>query len=302
MANTPTSYPLGPPSVSGTEITVDLMLKEPTRINRYLSDLTLKKYFADRIFANGGAITGGALVYEQLTKNDVYPDRDVANVEPGAEFPIVTSSRQAPKTAQVEKFGGQFFVTDEARDRNDPFAIQVEGTKLANAVKRRIHKRALTELDASITETGADVQLTGVSFTKATTTKNADKTAANDPAANFAKVEAKAEELELGIDYNLWIVNPQELTNFQMFYGENWKNVLTNWGVDMISSNIVTAGEAYVVAERQVGQMRLEKPLSTETWREEATERTWVKSSVRPVFAVTNPYSALKVTGLEATT
>ncbi|MDG3012462.1 hypothetical protein G4X40_20185 [Rhodococcus sp. D2-41] len=301
MADNPTSYPLGAPTVSGTAITVDLMLKEPTRINRYLSDLTLKKYFADRIFANGGALTGGAVVYSQLTKNDLFPDRDVQNVEPGGEFPIVTSSRQAPKVAQVEKFGGKFFVTDEARDRNDPLAIQQEGTKLANAIQRGIHKRALATLEASITDTGADVQVTGVSFKKATTTKSVDKTAATDPTANFSAVELKAEQLELGIDYNLWIVNPQEMSNFQMFYGENWKNVLANWNVDMIPSNIVTAGSAYVVAERQVGQMLLEKPLSTETWREEATERTWVQSSVRPVFAVTNPYSVLKVTGLDAT-
>jgi hypothetical protein len=60
-------YPLGTPSLSGNSLTVDVMLKEPTRINNYLSNIALKNYFAERIFTNGGGVSGGALVYTQLT-------------------------------------------------------------------------------------------------------------------------------------------------------------------------------------------------------------------------------------------
>lgn len=78
--------------------------------------------------------------------------------------------------------------------------------------------------------------------------------------------------------FNLWLVNPQELANFQVIYGDRWKAVLQSWGgVDMFASNLVTAGSAYVVAERQVGEMRFEKPLSTATWREEERETTWYR-------------------------
>jgi hypothetical protein len=48
----------------------------------------------------------------------------VQNVEPGAEFPLVTFDRPTPLVKQVEKFGGKFFVTDEAKDRNDPMMLQ----------------------------------------------------------------------------------------------------------------------------------------------------------------------------------
>jgi hypothetical protein len=61
----------------------------------------------------------------------------------------------------------------------------------------------------------------------------------------------------------------------------------------------VTNGTAYVVATGQVGELRIEKALGTETWREEKTQRTWVQSDVRPVMYVTNPYSIKKVTGLD---
>jgi hypothetical protein len=52
------------------------------------------------------------------------------------------------------------------------------------------------------------------------------------------------------------------------------------------------------VAQRQVGQMRLEKPLGTETWREPNRERTWVQSSVRPLMFVDNRFAAIKFTAL----
>jgi hypothetical protein len=44
--------------------------------------------------------------------------------------------------------------------------------------------------------------------------------------------------------------------------------------------------------------MRVEQPLASETWREEKTERTWVKSGVRPVMYVTDPYAVFKLTGM----
>ncbi len=121
------------------------------------------------------------------------------------------------------------------------------------------------------------MQITGTSWSDAaaltlTTTSNAAL-----PAADFAEVSKTGEEFELGTQFNLWLVNPQELANFQVIYGDRWKAVLQSWGVDMFASNLVTAGSAYVVAERQVGEMRFEKPLSTATWREEERETTWYR-------------------------
>src|ERR1700741_2694715 len=120
-------YPLAAPTVSGNNITVDRMLQEPPRVTRYLADLSLLNYFAHRIFPTVGAPSGGSVLYPQLTANDVFPDPnrpDVQKLEPGAEFPIIGFTRPAPRVAQVEKFGGRFFVTDEARDRNDATQMQ----------------------------------------------------------------------------------------------------------------------------------------------------------------------------------
>ena len=293
-------YPFGAPSISGNSYTVDLMLKEPTRINQYISDIALKRFFADRIFRTGGSVEGGALIYNQLTANDLFGLRPAQKVGPGDEFPEATFDRPAPKVAKVEKRGQKFRVTDEARDRNDLSSIETEGRKIANGITRDLHAEAIALLEASVTETGSAVQLTGTSWADAKAATLSTTSTGSQPAADFAAVQLKAETIELGSEPNLWIVNPAQLLDFQVVYGDRWKDVLNNWGVDMISSNQVTAGTAYVVEERGVGEFRTEKPLNTVTWRDESTQSTWVQTSISGLFAVTNPYSIVKVTGLAA--
>ena len=292
-------YPLGSASVSGNNLTVDLMLKEPTRINAYLSDIALKGYFAERIFANGGGVSGGSLVYTQLVANDLFPARGGQKVAPGAEFPEVTFDRPEPKTAQVEKFGGKFRVTDEAKDRNDLSQIQSEGIKLGNDVQRWLHARALAELEAGITAVGSDVQITGKSWADATALTISTENKAALPAADLAEIRKRGLVNELGSDYNLLVLNPQEFANLSIIYGsaEAW---LQSQGFSVAVSNVVTAGTAYAVQEGTVGQVRYEQPLKTVTYRDDSTESTIVQASIRPVFAVTNPYNALKLTGLAA--
>ncbi len=292
-------FPLGTPSVSGNSLTVDLMLKEPTRINSYLSNIALKGYFAERIFTNGGGVSGGALVYNQLVANDLFPVRGGQKVAPGAEFPEVTFDRPEPKTAQVEKFGGKFRVTDEARDRNDLSMIQSEGVKLGNDVQRWLHARALAELDASIAAIGSDGTMSGTSWADATVLTISTENKAALPAADLANLRKKAAQKELGTDYNLLIMNPQEFANLSILYGDaaGW---LQSQGFGHAVSNVVTAGTAYAVQEGLVGQVRYEQALKTVTYRDDKTESTWVQTSIRPVFAVTNPYNAIQITGLAA--
>src|SRR5690349_20859445 len=105
-------FPLGAPTLNGQQLTVDMALNQPTRITRRIADLTLQRFIPTRIFAQGGTVSGGAVVYDQATLNELYLDRDVENRAPGQEYPVVTSSRQAPGVAKVEDWGGKFDITD----------------------------------------------------------------------------------------------------------------------------------------------------------------------------------------------
>lgn len=296
------AYPLGTPTVANDSITIRLMLDQPTRINRYLSDLSLTNLFAADVFSTGGGVTGGALIFDQLTLNDIALDanRSVQNVEPGAEFPIVTHTQGAPTVALVEKFGGKFFITDEARDRNDQISFQRKANKLLNDIVKGLNTRALAALDSAITAYTATQTITGVPWGTATTTTAGSKTAAIDPMFDFAKVQLAADVAELGYDIDTWIVHPNQANVLRVLYGAgNVNQVLADNGIgNLIVSARVAAGTAYAVASGQVGELRFEKGISTETWREQVTQRTWVQSDVRPVMAVTDPMAAFKVTGL----
>jgi hypothetical protein len=293
-------HPLGPPTVSGTSITVDMMLNQPTRVTRMLMDLTRQRFLADRIFASAGGVSGGAVIYDELTANELYTNRDVERVEPGMEVPIITSERPSPKVAQVEKWGGKVWIADETRDRNNSASFTNQIRQLANTIVRKLNQRAIEVLEASITASGQTV--VGRSWadysalTPNTTAFNAG------PLRDFALADQMAEEDELGVNYTLWLINPQEYTNLVVGAGgpANFQALLQAMGVTVYVSNRVTAGTAYVVAGTSTGEMRVEKPLGSETWREPGRERTWVQTTVRPVMYVTNPYAVLKFTGLAA--
>ena len=293
-----TSYPLAGPQVSGDKITVSTLLAQPTRITRYLSDLSLRGFVSSRIFSTASGVSGGAVIYDQLTLNDLFPTRDVQSVGPGAEFPIVTSENQEPKVAAVEKFGGKFFVTDEAKTRNDTGVIQREGVKLINAITRKIDARAIVTLDAEIAARAATQSMTGTNWSAVVTGGASQSNASAWPAADFAKAQLLADQQELGVTFNLWLLNPQQLAQLKLVYGSDYSAVLSSYGIEAVASNRITAGTAYVLAAGAVGELRLEKPLTTETWREESRQITWVQSDVRPVMYVTDPYSVVKVTGL----
>jgi hypothetical protein len=288
--------PLGPPTVSGTTITVDLMLNQPTRITRLISDLTLQRFFADRVFASGGGVTGGAVVYDPVAANDLYADRDVQRVAPGAEFPEITFTRRAPSVATVEKWGGKVHITDEARDRNNVSELTRALRQLSNTIVRKINQRAVEVLDAEITAHSRT--LAGHSWSAVVVGGSSQSAANLWPARDFGAVQLQAETEELGIVYDLWILNPQEYLSLATVYGPYLTEVLRSAGIDIYVTNRVAAGTAYVVAQNQVGEMRIEKPLGTETWREPEREISWIQSSVRPLFFVDNPFAVIKVTGL----
>jgi hypothetical protein len=113
MPTAPVTYPLGPPTVSGTTITVDVALNQPTRILRDIARLTDQKFFASRVFSDAGGVEGGAVLFElpPTTQTDLFAERGVQEVAPGEEFPVLTFLRGVPVVAKPRKIGGKSWAT-----------------------------------------------------------------------------------------------------------------------------------------------------------------------------------------------
>lgn len=295
----PVAYPLGAPTIQGNQLTVDMAIKQPQRITRRIADLTLQKFIVDKIFSSSGvSVESGAVLFDQATANDLYLTRDVEERAPGAEYPIVGADRTEPQVAKSEDWGGKFWVTDEAVRRNDRVYFDQQTTKLANTIVRKVNQRAVATLEAAIAGLGGAAVVPGHDWSNVTLSGTSPTPNNARPFADFAAVQLAADIEELGVVYDLWIVNPVEDHNLRIAYGEEYADALAAAKIEVFASNRVAAGTAYAVARNQVGFLDYEQGLSTETWREEKTKRNWVQSSVMPIMGVTNPYSIKKVTGL----
>lgn len=300
MPGATVAHPLGPPVVTGTTITIDTMLNQPTRITRLIMDLSLQRFIADRVFQSGGGVTGGAVVYDQATQNWLYADRDVQRVSPGAEYPLITSSRPQPKLATVEKWGGKVFVTDEARDRNNPVLLTNQLRQLTNTIVRKINARAIAELESALTAFPALVY-TGHDWNTYQPGGTSPSALSASPMADLLTAQMQADKDELGVIYDTVLLNPLNVLRLNQIYGSGLVRGLDEVNLTVYTSNRVAVGTAYILASQQVGEMRVEKPLGTVTWREESTERNWIQSGVRPLMFVSNPFAVRKMTGIGTT-
>jgi hypothetical protein len=293
------AYPLGPPTISGTTYTVDFLLENPRRVTQVIANLALQRFYVDRIFASAGTITGGSVVYDQATANDLYATRDVQRVEPGKEFPVVTFDRGVPLTAQVEKFGGKFFVTDEARRRNDVARINRALVRLANTIVRKIQQRALAELQASITANSRTA--VGVSWTTAMGTAPTALAPGSGPGRDFARIQRSAIDQELGYTYDFAIMNTAQWEVLQTLYGTpgDAMAAMRVYGINNVwVTPRKTAGSVYFLSQRQVGELGYEVALNTATWRDERYQQNWYQSSVNPIVYVTDPFAIIELTGV----
>jgi len=302
MPAAPIAYPLGAPSISGTSITVDVALQNPTRITRDIARLAEQKFFANRVFSDAGGISGGAILFElpPSTATDLFAERGVQEVAPGQEFPIMTFLRGVPSLAKPRKLGGKFFVTKEQRARNDVRLLTRAMVQAANTIALTLDSMAVAVLNAAITANSRTSA--GQSWNTAAGTTMTTRSGTNTPIADVLAAR-KFIEVELrGQNLDSILIHPNQelsLAQFAAAAGTSIDGILATAGItNWFASPRITAGTAILYEAGQVGGWANEFPLAQDAWYENETERNWYQWSVSPAMFVDNPYALLQLTGI----
>lgn len=307
LTQNPSQNPLAPPTVSGNTWTVDRWLKSPTVFSRALADMVVSEpdYFLDKVFTTVSGVTGGAVLFDPIEANSLFSDRNVEEIAPGDRYPILTSKRGEPKVARVRKFGGQIFIPDEARDRNQLWVWTRETIKLANTLKDQLMFVGVSILDAAIADTdavtGGARTATGTSWADAAALTLNNQAPTLMPSADFAAIRKRGYDERQNIKYDTMIVNSQEDYNLELIYGDRpggKQALLQRFGISgYFVTDQQTAGKVKWVASGRVGGYGTEQPISSKTWRDEGRDRTDMSSKALPVFWADNRWAIVETDG-----
>ena len=93
-------YP-GEATINDGLLTVDAALNDPTHIEQRIADIVQPSLLADHMFTTGGDVQGGAVIYSRTTEKHLFTENDVADRNPGDEYPVVYAEQPASEIARV---------------------------------------------------------------------------------------------------------------------------------------------------------------------------------------------------------
>lgn len=303
MASSPVTYPLSGPTVSGTQITLDVALNNPTVIIREIAQLAQQKFFASKVFSDAGGVEGGAVLFElpPSVATDLFAERGFQEVAPGEEAPELTFLRGVPTIAKPRKIMGKFKVTKEQRKRNQVRILQRAMVQSANTIALTLDAMAVTVLNAAISANSRT--LAGQSWATAAGTTMTTRSGTNVATSDLLSARKAVELEQRGVNLDSALIHPnQELSLAQAAsaQGVTIDQIFATAGIsNWFSSPRVTAGTAILYEQGQVGGWANEFPLALNQWVDPETDNTaWNQWSVSPAMFVDNQYALLELTGV----
>lgn len=300
MPTTVTPMPPPVPTISGQTLSLSVFLNSPAVVQRTLENLTSQRYVADRIFTRGPEAAGGAVIYDQVLAQNLFTLRDVQEVRPGSEFPIVNGEEPTPLVALVSKYGGDAVFTYEQIRRNRRDVLARELIRLRNTIVRKVDLLAIATLDAAPIQTFA---------------ASGDwTTAATDIIFDIEKGKSVLDAIDMGYEADTVLLNPAQALDIRgdgdirlALPRENRNtNLLDKSATDLNGllgiekwyvTNRVAAGTVRVLDSRFTGFISDEVPAYSRVIDEEVKERKRVRAARIPAMGVTDPKAVVKITG-----
>lgn len=289
------NYPAEGPTVNGTKLTVDSMLKAPTVLTRRI--ITPAENFLSDVIFRKGTTDSGAILYAKAKLGEAYPERgDVEEIQPGASFPMVDLGEDEQEVALSKVFGAGYSVTDQARRRNSTDVIAKGNLKVRNALLRQDALRCLAafkEFAPTVAATASwttprawreDV-LRGASTIRGTKLGYKPDTVIISPDT--------ATELMLLPELDALL--PRENKALNPLFAPGLSGLLQmNW----IIQDYMPDEEAILLQTGVTGVNVIEKELSTEVERIAHEKKTLVLTDRWSVPVIDEPHSALRITGI----
>jgi hypothetical protein len=315
MPASPIPYPLDPVTVSGTLITMDQYLNAPTVMVRRIADIAAQEFFAHKIFSNGGAVTGGAILFERPNPllTDLFAERRLQEMAPGTTAPVLTFVRGVPMVAVPREIGGKFPLTKQELKRNNPRLVETAMTQIGNTIARDLEVMALSELNAVISSTSRTFASTQTLATSAAATIST-MTAANQPSADVGRLVATIRNEGRGHNLNSAIYNSLDWATMTAIYSVGGvasgvkgvdgdagaRAMLRTHGISTVDVSVQqTLGKAKFYESGQVGTWSNEFPLEHITWiDEEEDQKRWDQFTVSPCYVVDDQFAMIEQTGL----
>lgn len=276
-------------------LSIDEVLADPTVISDRIADIAGQDLLVEKVFSQDNApVSGGTVIYSKTTQKHLYTSNDVADRQPGDEYPVVYSDRPELEIARVEDFGGKFAVSDEARRRNLNIDFDNDVTRLANTVTRKLNQRAIETIEAA-EESGETINYAAAFDTRAwwdvkLEGNSADITPATDrPTAAISMMFQEAQETELGINYTHILMSPWQYAGAQAVYGDKLAPTFEQFGLEPVISTNINQDKMYLVDQGKAGFIKYEMPLTVDTWRDHAHRQDWIQAFAMPVMGITLP-------------
>lgn len=291
--------PLGAPTVSGNQITVDSMTNPASRILAIVRDLVAANegYFAEDIFSTPGfTLEGGALIYDETFPEDQFLEDSgrPAPRAPGSEAARLSVGRRAPKIQRPESWAGSLEIHDEARRRNNVLLVTNLFRRTANTFADIIQDRAEETLDAFVAASGRTID--GTDWTAAHTSGLINIDPAMLPQADIGLALKKFVEDKAGVRPDLLILNPADALRLDIIYGEKLPALLARYNLTLKVSVRRPVGKALFLKSKQVGVIAFEKPLDQEFERQGTRKTDVYTLEATPVFVANDASAVLEVT------
>lgn len=295
------TFPLSPATVQNGSITVDMFVKEPTRISRYVSDIVQANLVSQFLFTTVGA-TGGAILFDRLEKNDALANQNPGVIAPGAEFPSMDAGRSEPIVERVVKTGGKYEVTREAQIRNNPTLLQRGAGRVANTMVVDIDTRAFNALSATLGSFEGALTVMSSGWASAAKVANSAKTAVTGDGqivSDLLDAQALIDETRLGYKADSLILNPKDSVTLKKVFGiKMWREILNDMELKLYKTSAVKPGEGFVLQSRAAGVMGVEDPISTDSEYIKSRQVTEFYTWATMAFGITDPLSIVKLSNL----